>query len=269
MLEIKFLENFYKMDNYNFTIKTVKEAGDHLVSLRARGFETLGKHGDPKDVVTSVDLEIEKFIVDRIKEEFPDHGVYSEEGASVVSQNKLQWTIDPIDGTANFSRGIPHFSVCLGLLKGSEIMLGAVYNPVTNELFSFKKGKGAFLNGEKIRVSTIEDLKDAHVFLHVGRKEELREWGGESYKKLLANAKKTSNLASSALDACFVAAGRIEANIYGTLSALDIAPALGILKEAGGIIADEDGNFPELDSIPQKIYMANNKKILEALKKLL
>lgn len=256
------------MEAYNFAIKTVREAGDYLLSLRTLGFETLGKHGDSKDVVTDVDKKMEEFIVDRIKQQFPSHDIYSEEGLSEDTQNVFKWVIDPIDGTANFSRFIPHFSVCLGLLKNDEPILGAVFNPVTNELFSFEKGKGAFLNDEKIRVSNIEDLKKAHVFLHAGRKEELREWGGESYKTLLANAKKTSNLASSALDACFVAAGRIEANIYGTLSTLDIAPALGILREAGGITEDVNGNFPKLSSAPQKIYMANNNKILENLKKL-
>jgi len=233
-----------------------------------KGFKVGTKGGDPKNIVTSADKEIERSIANRIKEEFPDHSLYSEEGESVKNASDYKWVIDPIDGTSNFCRAIPHFSVCLGLLKGEEILLGAVFNPVTDELFSFEKGKGAFLNGKNIKVSSICDLKDSHVFFHAGRKEEQRDWGGESYKKLLANAKKTSNLASSALDACFVAAGRIEANIYGTLSTLDIAPALGILVEAGGIVVDENGDFPKLDLSAKKIYMTNNEKILKALKKL-
>jgi fructose-1,6-bisphosphatase/inositol monophosphatase family enzyme len=113
------------------------------------------------------------------------------------------------------------------------------------------------------------ELSGAHVFLHAGRKVEVRDWGGESYRRLLGAAKKTSNFGSSSLDACFVAAGRIEANIYGTLSTLDIASALGILTEAGGLITDAKGSIPALSSTPQRVYMANNATILESVRTLL
>lgn len=256
------------MNKLSFLAKTIKEAGELLLDLRKKEFSIYIKGEDPKDIVTSVDKKIEKFLINKINNNFPEHSIYSEEGMGKEKSSDLMWVIDPIDGTANFSRGIPHFAVCIGLLKDGVPILGTVYNPVTKELFSFEKGKGAFLNKEEIKVSSITDLKGAHVFLHAGRKEEMREWGGESYKKLLRGAKKTSNLAGSALDACFVAAGRIEASIYGTLSTLDIASAIGILDEAGGFTVDNNGNFPKLDSKPQKIYMANNQKILKSIREL-
>jgi myo-inositol-1(or 4)-monophosphatase len=257
------------MNTYDFTIKIAKEAGELLLSLREKGFKVMSKGFDSRDVVTSVDREVNKFIIDKIKKEFPTYGIYSEEGGGESGENDYQWIIDPIDGSANFSRGIPHFAVCLGLLDKNIPIVGAVYNPVTKELFSFKKGSGAFLNEKPIKVSSVNKLKDAHVFFHAGRKEELRNWGGESYGKLLKSAKKTSNLASSSLDTCFVASGRIEANIYGTLSTLDISPALGILTEVGGVVTNGSGEVPNLSNQPQKIFMANNKKTLKELLDLL
>lgn len=257
------------METYKFAIETVREAGELLLNLRSKNFKVTHKNKNLRDIVTSVDKELEKFIVKKIRTKYPSHGIYSEEGASLEGDDEYMWAIDPIDGTANFSRAIPHFAVCLALLFKEEPILGVVFNPVTNELFSFEKGKGALLNGKKIKVSKYEILEEAYVLFHAGRKKEFREWGGESYKRLLDSAKKTSNLASSALDTCFVAAGRVEANIYGTLSTLDIASAIGILKEAGGIV--EGGNDTEVvfDAKAQKIYMTNNKKMLKSLKKLL
>jgi len=250
------------MERYDFIIKTIKDAGELLLEKREEAFSVIEKNDDPRDLVTSVDKEINYFIIDAIKKEFPSNKIYSEEGNGTKNISDYLWTIDPIDGTANFSRGIPHFAVCIGLLEKMVPVCGAVYNPITKELFSFKKGKGAFLNDKLIKVSTITDLSKAHVFFHAGRKEELREWGGESYKKLLQNAKKTCNFASSSLDTCFVASGKIEVNIYGTLSTLDISSALGILTEAGGIFSDEKESEIELSKIPKKIFMANNKTTL-------
>lgn len=250
------------MNYYDFIINTISEAGELLTQKRKEHFTIENKGGDSRDIITSIDNDINNFLIEKIRSTFPEHSIYSEEGGDVDGGGDYMWVLDPIDGTANFSRGIPHFGISLGLLHKGVIIVGAVYNPITKELFSFEKGKGAFLNREKVYVSEIEDLSKAHVFFHAGRKEGLRDWGGESYRRLLGSARKTSNLASSSLDTCFVAAGRIEANIYGTLSTLDIAAAIGILIEAGGVVADAGGNFPEFSREPQKIFMANNPTIL-------
>jgi len=252
------------MSFYDFTIETIKEAGVLLMKERKTKFLVSTKNNDHKNIVTSVDINIDNFIKKKINSTYPKHGIYSEESGTEGS-GTYQWTIDPIDGTSNFSRAIPHFSISLGLLKNGIPFCGAVYNPITDELFSFKKDKGAFLNGEKIKVSDIKDIRNAHIFLHAGRGKIIHNWGGESYKKLLEHAKKTSNLACSSLDACFVASGRIEANIYGTLSLHDISPAVGILKEAGGVIRTVDNKKIDVLCKTQKIFMSNNKKIMSEL----
>lgn len=249
------------MDTYNFVINLVKDAGEILLKQSKESFEVTMKNNDPRDIVTAVDIAVNDFLVSALKKEFPTYGIYSEEGSRESEEGEYMWAIDPIDGSSNFARHIPHFAICVGLLHKGVSVLGVVYNPVTRELFSFKKGEGAFLNGERISVSKETELKNSSVLLHAGRKPELWQWGGESYTKLLEHAKKTTNLGGSALDACFVAAGRVEANIYGRLSTFDIASAIGILVEAGGRVVDKKGNPVMFSKEPQTVFMSNNESI--------
>lgn len=250
-----------KMKPYDFIIELVKDAGEILLAQSKSSFEVTMKNNDPKDIVTAVDIAVNDFLVSALKKEFPTYGIYSEEGTSESEAGEYVWAIDPIDGSSNFARHIPHFAICVGLLHKGVPVLGAVYNPVTRELFSFKKGEGAYLNGERIEVSKETELKNSSVLLHAGRKPELWQWGGESYTKLLEHAKKTTNLGGAALDACFVASGRVEANIYGRLSMFDIASAIGILLEAGGRVVDKEGNPITFSKDPQKVFMSNNESI--------
>ncbi|MFA6279129.1 MAG: inositol monophosphatase family protein [Candidatus Paceibacterota bacterium] len=257
------------MNRYDFIIEQVRAAGELLMRLREEKFDTMQKDSDPRDVVTSVDLAVNDFIIGKIREAFPEDIIYSEESNGVITDVPNLWTIDPIDGSSNFSRGIPHFAVCVAFLQDGVPEAGAVYNPVTGEIFSFRRGGGAFLNGKSIHVSGETDLKNSFVLLHAGRDAQLREWGGRAYRQLLEHAKKTSNLAGSALDACFVAAGRVEANIYGRLTTMDIACAIGILLEAGGRVVNDKGESIAFSTEPQKVIMSNNAQIEAAILKLL
>lgn len=251
----------YKTE-YDFILRLVVKAGEMVLRAKEKGFETMIKDGNTKDFVTEVDHEVNEFLIREIKKEFPTHRIYSEEGGegdALTAVSEYEWVLDPIDGTANFSRDIPNYAVCVGLLKNGIPVVGGIYNPITHELFSFHKGQGAFLNGNPIHVSNIIELKDSHVLLHAGRKEEMREWGARSYGLLLGNVNKTKNLSGAALDAAFVASGRVEANIYGLMKTRDIAAALGLLLEAGGVAVNEKGENLTLSDTPQKMYMANNR----------
>jgi myo-inositol-1(or 4)-monophosphatase len=254
------------MTHYDFIVKNVREAGELLMQLREEKFETLEKGGDPRDVVTSVDFAVNDFLTSKIHEAFPGDVIYSEEVGGTITDVPRLWAIDPIDGSSNFSRDIPHFSICIAFLENGVPEAGAVYNPVTDELFSFKKNGGAFLNDKPIHVSQEVRLENSFVLFHAGRKPEMRDWGGHLYRQLLEQVKKSSNLAGSALDTCFVASGRVEANIYGTLSTLDIAAAVGILLEAGGVIVTENGESASLITTPQRIIAANSATIADALR---
>jgi myo-inositol-1(or 4)-monophosphatase len=258
------------MDPYDFILEKVTAAGGMVMRLREETFEKSIKENDPRNIVTSVDIAVSEFLTEEIKKAFPGQAIYSEEKeAAFDAANEFLWTIDPIDGTQNFSRGIPHFSVVMALLHNGVPVAGAVYNPVVNELYSFKKGGGAYLNSKSIHVSAITELSKAHVFLHAGRKREHWDWGGASYRTLLEHANKTSNFSGSALDICFVAAGRIEAVVYGGLAGADVAAAVGILEEAGGVACDGDGKPIVFTPESRRFFAANNKEILAQLRALI
>lgn len=223
------------------------------------------KDGDPRNIVTEIDLKINNFLIEQIKAFFPEHDIYSEEGGGSGTAREHLWVLDPIDGSANFSRHLPHFAISVGLLQHKQPLTGAVYNPITRELFSFRKGEGAFFNGQKIMVSRVDQLSQAGVFLVTGKKPEVRDWGAGVYRKLLDQGNKTRIFGSSALDLCFVADGRIEGVIYGELTTMDIAPAIGILVEAGGKITGPDGKPVGISVAPQRIIASNGTKIHQIL----
>lgn len=258
------------MSPYDFCIRIVVEAGALLLNAREGGLTVATKGGNERDIVTNVDREVNDFLIAEIKKAFPTHRIYSEEGGGQDEGGDDEWTIDPIDGSSNFSRGIPHFAVCLGLLVSGVPTVGAVYNPVTRELFSFEKGKGAFLNGRPIHVSAVDTLAQAQVVFSPGsRKKELWDWAGRAYRLLLEHALKRGMYGSSALDLCFIAAGRADASVYGTLTTLDIAPAIGILIEAGGRAVNSAGEPVALRSEPQKVFMGNSARMAEEVRSLL
>jgi len=249
-------------------IDVIRAAGEMLMERKARAFTVGMKHENPKDIVTEVDTEVSDFITEKIQDAYPEHAIYSEEAEDIEGSEYL-WTIDPIDGTANFSRGIPHFGISIGLLHHGEPVCGAVLDPVTGELFHFTKGTGAFLGDTPIEVSSEQELARSYILLAAGRKPELRNWGGESFRRLLGAANKTKNLGSSALDLCYLAAGRIEGAVFGTLSTMDIAAAVGIVREAGGVLADENGEELLFSRDPARVYTANNAGMLEEIRTLL
>lgn len=251
-------------NRYQFILSTITKAGELLLQKRDERFQISIKDGDYRNLVTSVDLEVDSFIKKSIQEKFPGDRIYSEESVDNISiQPGSFWTIDPIDGTSNFARDIPHFAVSCGYIEKGVCIVGAVYNPVTKELFSFEKGKGAFLNEKPIQVSKTKALADAYVLLHIGRPESLHDWGLNLQRKFLSLAKKTINLGSSALDLCFVASGRVDLTIYGTLTTLDCAPAIGIIIEAGGEVYDYFGKPITLQNLPQKIVASCSKELFD------
>lgn len=217
------------------------------------------KDGDIRNIVTETDFIINDFLTKEIKSNYPEYAIYSEEANSSFASSGLLWVIDPIDGSANFARQVPHFAISLGLMVNQEPAVGAIFNPITNDLFSFKKGEGAFLNEKIIKVSDTADLSLAYVLMLTGKKKELRDWGAALYRKLLERANKTRNFASSSLDICFLATGRVDGVFYGQVTTLDIVPAIGLLLEAGGKITDEAGRPIRFLNEPSKIVASNGK----------
>lgn len=252
------------MNYYDFTLKLINEGADLLLKKYHTDFKVRIKNDDPRNFVSEVDLEVNKFLISKIEEAYPDHAVYSEEGGGTEGKKYL-WALDPIDGTSNFIRRIPHFALSITLLEDGVPIVGAVLNPITNELYSFEKGKGAFLDGDKVTVSDVRELKDAWVPYRTGGKPQYWKWGVEIYYALLENCNKSGSFGSLGLDICFVGAGKIDGLIYGRASLLDNAVAIGFLKEAGGVYSDFDGNTPEFSKHPQPVIFANSQEILDKL----
>ncbi len=194
------------------------------------------------DFVTRVDTESEEVIIETIKESFPDHTFLSEESLKDTIQEGYRWIIDPLDGTTNYIHGYPMFSISIALEYRGEIVVGVVLDPLRDELFTAMKGKGAFLNGEQIRVSDIASPETA--LLTTGFPFRAKEMIDE-YLKLFRNLfLKSSDLrraGSAALDLAYLACGRCDGFFELGLSPWDIAAGSLLIEEAGGVVTDFGG----------------------------
>lgn len=229
----------------------------------ASTMEEGSKGGDYRNLVTNIDIAISDMLKEKVITEFPNDHYYSEEEPQAFVADARTWVVDPIDGTSNYARSIPYYSSCVSVMENGEVIACAIYSPIMDECFTFVDGK-VFLNGQPVSVSTITELKNAYVNFHPGRRAEHAAWAGEVKAKLLRSAKKSVNLASSALDLCYVAAGRIDIVMYGTLSLLDVAGAIAMVRAAGGDVYAYDTKEPaEITPEPQRIIATANRTLLD------
>jgi len=218
-------------------------------------------------LVTIGDKESDSYITNHIKKEFPRHAILTEEsGESGVSDHL--WIIDPLDGTNNYSRGIPYFAVSIALAYKGSVVMGVIYAPVTKELFYAEKGSGAFLNGRKISVSS-RPLKDSNVAFDADRNKP--DGPSVLLKNIQSFVDKISKPIineSATLDLAYVAVGRYDAFIHPHCKVWDVAAGQLIVEEAGGKVTRFDGspwtikNYDNIIATNGKIH----KEILETLK---
>ena len=235
-------------------------AGDYALE-KGGEFEVSSKGGDYRDLVTNVDLEITELLRKEIAKEFPEHGFYSEEDKTTLSKEGYVWVIDPIDGTSNYARQLPFYASCVTVMKDGEVITSSIYCPTLKDLFHLNN-EGVFLNSESVEVNTIKELREAYVVFHPGRKPENITWAGEMKMKLLKSAKKSINFASSALDLCYLAAGKLDVVVYGTLTTIDIAGTIEMVRKAGGEVYNYDTREPiEFLEEPQKIIAVANESL--------
>lgn len=255
------------MEYEQYAVDLVQRAGERLKS-EYRGVQAIAQKGDdPRNEVTAADKALSEFLITDVESRFPEHGVYSEEEEGIRREAcEYEWAFDPIDGTSNFARAIPHFSICASLLKNGVPIAGAMYNPITDEVFSFEEGKGALFGKESVHASSVHDPMKAQLLFHVGRKEALFDWGAETLRSLLFGAKKVKDLGASSLDLAFLAAGRVDTVIYGTMTTQDIAGAIGMVRAAGGEVYSLKTGMPvAISKEPQTIVATANRELYEAL----
>ncbi len=246
--------------NLNVIIKACEKASKSLI----RDFGEIEKLQvsvkGPADFVSSADKKVEETLISELQRSRPDYSILSEEIGEIKKNSSYRWIIDPIDGTLNFLHGIPHFAISVALEKENEIICGVIFDPIKDEIFLAEKDQGSYLNNHRLRVSKRKKFEDCLILT-----------GGPSYKDLNKNISfdnyiKISKLANSpirkmgsaSLDMAYIAAGRADGFFQKGLSYWDIAAGIIIVKEAGGIISDFDGNS---NFIEDKNIIASNTNI--------
>jgi len=221
-------------------IAAARLAGDLL--RQNFGKETQVRQKSPMEIVTEVDLQAQSLIAGHLHGIFPDYGFIGEEGSASPLLVSASWIVDPIDGTTNFAHGYPLFAVSIALEVSGEIMLGVVYNPVLDEMYVAEKGTGAYLNGMRIHVSEVRELRGALVAsgfpydAWTNPADNLSGW--EQIVKRALSAR-CDGVAS--LDLCHVAAGRLDAYWEIDLEVWDYAAGALIVREAGGVVTSVSG----------------------------
>ena len=204
--------------------------------------------GTPTDLVTEIDRKVEAYLTGRIRERFPDHGIFGEESGETAGAGEYRWVIDPIDGTVNFIHGFPYYSISIALQKQGKTVAGVVYSPRLNELYAATAGHGAALNGQPLRVSGCAALADS--LLATGFACVRAQIRPDNLDLLPGIARRLQGIrsnGSAALDLCNVAAGRFDGYWEFCLNLYDVAAGALILQEAGGRVTDLAGRnrWPE------------------------
>ena len=219
------------------------EAGRSLMQSYGRIYEGDIKEKTPNDFVTKADTVAEAIVIEAISTAYRDHAILCEERGLIGDEdNPYCWIIDPLDGTTNFMHNFPHFAVSIALLHDGKIIVAVVYDPVKNELFSASLGEGAMVNNRRIRVSKRATLSGA--LLATGMPYQKREHLTEQFEmidKLIIGTAGIRRAGAAALDLAYVAAGRFDGFWEYGLHPWDIAAGALLVTEAGGFVADING----------------------------
>jgi len=193
------------------------------------------------NIVTDVDVLSEETIKALLREAYPDFGIVAEESDEVASDSPYSWVIDPLDGTRNYAHGVPHFCVAIALTRDGDVVLGVIHDPVRGETFSVEKGQGAFLNGSSIAVSRRTSLQASLVGFDMGYSVERGREMLEVANALWPGVEAVRVMGSAALGLAYAACGRLDLYINLSLSAWDLAAGMLLIREAGGLVTDPNG----------------------------
>jgi myo-inositol-1(or 4)-monophosphatase len=233
----------------NIAVKAARRAGA-IINRASQDIGTLTiKSKNFNDFVSEVDVAAERAIIDTLKDAYPSHGFLGEESGSTSHQSDFIWIIDPLDGTTNFLHNFPQYCVSIALQHKGEITQAVIYEPNRNDLYTATKGRGAFLNDKRIRVSKCDKLQEALIgtgfpfrdfkylddYLHM-------------FKSMIQKTTGIRRAGSAALDLAYVASGALDGFWEIGLSPWDIAAGGLLIQEAGGIVTDLSGQTGWLES---------------------
>jgi myo-inositol-1(or 4)-monophosphatase len=252
----------------NIAVKAARKAGN-IINRASLDLELLQVTSKGRsDFVTEVDHAAEAAIIDTLKTAYPQHAILAEESGASHPQGDAEyvWIIDPLDGTTNFIHGFPQYAVSIALQHRGQLAQAVVYDPTRNELFTASRGRGAFLNDRRIRVSRRTQLRDSLIGTGFPfRQLEHLDAYLRIFKRVTEETAGIRRAGAAALDLAYVAAGRLDGFWESGLSPWDMAAGALLILEAGGFVADFDGapNFLQSGHI-----VCGNPKVFAQLLKL-
>lgn len=225
---------------YEPIVKTAVKAGQVLKRYFGESLEIEGK-SQPSDFRTKADLESEKVIINELAKYYPLFSILAEENGFIKKNSEYCFIVDPLDGTNNFVLGIPNFTVSIALQKNGKTIFGVVYQPITNQIFQAERGKGAILDGHKIKVNAESDFKNASIAVSLGYAFPDKVLNTAQSLCFAKKCKRFMNNWSVAYDLCSLALGRIEVMINYNCEIHDFAAGKIIAEEAGAFVTDYQG----------------------------
>jgi len=255
--------------NINVMIKVCRKAAKTLIRDFGEIENLQVSVKGPGDFVTASDKKVEKILIEELQKARPNYSILSEEIGLIKNDEEFKWIIDPIDGTANFLHGIPHFGISIGLEQNKEIICGIIYDPIKDEIFTAEKGNGSYLNNQRMRVSARSKLKDCIIFTGGPRQSSKdKELSLVEYKNFTSIVQTPiRKMGSASLDMAYVAAGRCDGFWQRNLNYWDYAAGIVLVKEAGGFVTDFKGNNEYIEN--KTILVTNsiiNEEMIEVLK---
>jgi len=249
----------------NVMVKVARHAGNLLLRHVGRLENLSVVEKSRQDYASEVDSQVEAEIIRELRRAFPTHGFLGEEGGKQGS-GRYTWVIDPLDGTSNYLRGLPHFCVSIALVEKGEPLHGVIYDPLRNELFTASKGAGAFLNDRRLRIGTRAELTGAMLITGFPPRERKRLAPQlETIKQLLVDAEDIRRTGSAALDLAYTACGRVDGYFEAGVKPWDIAAGMLLVREAGGRVCDFRGGSDGL--LDRGQIIAGNLKLVDCLQK--
>jgi myo-inositol-1(or 4)-monophosphatase len=244
----------------DFVLKIAENAG----KISLKHFRRVGKVSfkSKQDILTVADTEVEEFLINEIEHAFPEHGILAEETGSHKGNSDYLWVVDPIDGTVNYAAGLPYFAISIGLAHKAQPVLGVVFDPYRNEFMYAEKGKGAYINGKRLRVGSENALINCLVATDLGHKRSRHIM--RRVKALLPVTRAVRLMGSASRGLVDVALDRFQAYIHNDIQPWDAAAAYVVIKEAGGEVLNFNGK-------PWQLYdrtiIASNKTLSKKLLK--
>ena len=238
----------------DFIVRKINKIPDLKVEVKARN-----------DYVTDVDREAETLIIDELLKAFPGHGILAEESGLIEARDEYRWIIDPLDGTTNYLHGFPHYAVSIACEHQGRLTHGVIYDPIKQELFAASRGDGATLNNRRMRVANLRSLEGSLIatgfpFRNPDKLDEFLKL----FNAFFAPASDIRRAGAASLDLAYVAAGRLDGYWESGLNAWDLAAGALIVREAGGLVTDYNGDGHFLEN--GQIVAGNPRLIAEMLR---